>query len=127
MKRDLVIVACAISAGIHGALTPEHFAEGAGAGGGFVVATILLAGLTLVLTRRPGGKALAAAALVLGGLIASYALVVTTGVPFLHPDVETVSGLALATKATEAAGALLSLQLLRASAAVPLRLKGTPA
>jgi uncharacterized protein (DUF1499 family) len=38
-----VILACAISAGIHGALVPEHFDEGAGAGLGFASATVLLA------------------------------------------------------------------------------------
>ena len=32
IKRDLVIIACAISAGIHAALTPELLAEGAAAG-----------------------------------------------------------------------------------------------
>ena len=28
LRRDVVILACAVSAGIHGALAPEHFAEG---------------------------------------------------------------------------------------------------
>ncbi len=28
IERDLVIVACAISAGIHAALIPDHLAEG---------------------------------------------------------------------------------------------------
>ena len=32
LRRDVVIVACAVSAGIHGALAPEHFGEGTGAG-----------------------------------------------------------------------------------------------
>ena len=36
LKADVVILACAISAGIHGALAPHHFSEGAGAGFGFV-------------------------------------------------------------------------------------------
>ena len=35
LERDTVIVACAVSAGIHAALTPEHFDEGFGAGAGF--------------------------------------------------------------------------------------------
>jgi hypothetical protein len=39
LSRDVVILACAISAGIHGALAPKHFAEGVGAGAGFVAAT----------------------------------------------------------------------------------------
>ena len=31
-ERDVVILACAVSAGIHGALAPAHFAEGVRAG-----------------------------------------------------------------------------------------------
>jgi hypothetical protein len=130
LQRDVLIVACAISAGVHGALAPEHFAEGAGAGGGFLAATIVLAVLVLQLTRRPGrDSTVAAAALVLGGLIVSYFLAATTGVPVLHPDVEPVDGLALATKAVEAVGLLAAIQLLRPGrAALPfsLRPKGTP-
>ena len=47
VERDVVIVACAISAGVHAALAPEHFAEATGAGVGFVVATVLLAALAV--------------------------------------------------------------------------------
>ena len=53
LERDVVILACAVSAGIHGALVPEHFDEGTGAGVGFVVSTVLLAALAVALTRRP--------------------------------------------------------------------------
>jgi len=115
IRRDVLIVACAVSAGIHAALTPEHFGEGAGAGGGFLVAAILAGALTVVLTRRPESTAAiaAAAALVLAGLIFSYVLAVTTGVPVLHPEVEAVDGLALATKAFEAVGIVAALELLR--------------
>jgi len=52
------------------------------------------------------------AALVFAGLIVSYGLAITTGVPVLHPDVEPVDGLALFTKAVEIAGLLASLSLL---------------
>jgi hypothetical protein len=114
LRRDIVILACAISAGIHGALAPEHFAEGMGTGGGFVAATVVLAVLAIVLTRRPDSMlTLAGAAAVLVGLIGSYALATTTGFPVLHPDPEPVEGLALATKAVEAAGALAAASLLR--------------
>ncbi len=114
IRRDVLIVACAVSAGVHAALTPEHFGEGAGAGGGFLAATILAGALAVVLTRRPESTAaIAAAALVLAGLIFSYVLAVTTGVPVLHPEVEAVDGLALATKAFEAVGIVVALELLR--------------
>ncbi|HKG10503.1 MAG TPA: hypothetical protein VKB07_08025 [Gaiellaceae bacterium] len=114
MRRDLVILTCAISAGIHGALAPEHFAEGAGAGIGFVAATVALAGLAIALTVRPAGAlGLTAAMVVFAGLLASYALAITTGVPLLHPDREPADGLALATKAIEAVGLLAAWSLLR--------------
>ncbi len=105
LRRDIVILACAISAGIHGALVPGHFDEGTGAGLGFLAAAVSLGGLVVWLTRRSGSTlAVAAAAAMFVGLLASYALAITTGVPVLHPDPEAVDGLALATKAVEAAG-----------------------
>jgi hypothetical protein len=114
LRGDLVILACAISAGIHGALVPGHFDEGTGAGLGFVAATLALAGLVVWLTRRPANPpALVTAAVTFAGLLASYALATTTGLPVLHPDPEPVDSLALAAKAIEAAGLLAALHLLR--------------
>jgi hypothetical protein len=119
LRRDIVILACAISAGIHGALVPDHFDEGTGAGLGFLGAALLLAGLVVALTRRPASAvAVAGAGVLLAGLIGSYALATTTGLPLLHPDAEPVNGLALATKAIETAGLL---------AAAHLRWHGHPA
>jgi hypothetical protein len=128
LRTDLVILTCAVSAGIHGALVPDHFEEGTGAGLGFVVATVVLAVLTVVLTRKPTQLALLGTAGVFAGLIASYALVITTGFPILHPDPEAVDGLALFTKAVEAVGLVLAASLLRRpSLAVTLtQPKGTP-
>jgi hypothetical protein len=113
VQADIVILSCAISAGIHGALVGEHFEEGPGAGLGFVLATVLLAGLAVVLTRNPTQLALAGTAAVFVGLIASYALAVTTGLPVLHPDVEPVDGLGLFTKAVEAIGLVTAASLIR--------------
>ena len=128
LRTDLVILACAISAGIHGAFVQEHFEEGAGAGLGFVVATVVLAVLAVFLTRKPTQAALLATAAVFGGLIASYAFVITTGFPVLHPEPESVDGLALFPKAIEALGLCLAASLLRRpSLAVTLtQPKGTP-
>jgi hypothetical protein len=122
VRRDLVIITCAISAGIHGALAPEHFAQGAGAGIGFVAATVALAALAIALTVRPAGTiGLKAVMVVFTGLLASYALAITTGVPLLHPDREPAEGLALATKAIEAVGLLAAWSLLRRpSLALPI-------
>jgi hypothetical protein len=113
LRQDVVILACAISAGIHAALAPDHFREATAAGLGFVVATVLLAALAVAVTFWPDDlHAPKLAALVFAGLIVSYGLAITTGVPALHPDVEPVDGLALFTKAVEIAGLLASLSLL---------------
>ena len=113
LRRDVVILACAVSAGIHGALAPEHFGEGTPAGVGFVASTVLLAGLVVLLTLRPADRLpVAGAALVLLGLLVSYALAATTGLPVLHPEPESVDGLALATKAFEGVGLIAALTLL---------------
>ena len=113
LRRDVVILSCAISAGIHGALAPEHFDESVGAGIGFVVSTVVLAACVVALTLRPASTvALAGAASVLVGLLATYALAITTGVPVLHPDPEPVEGLAVATKAIEVLGLAAAVALL---------------
>ena len=121
LRTDAVIVACAVSAGIHAALAPEHFRETAAAGIGFVVAAVVLGVLAVALTLRPGEPAFGAAALVFAGLIGSYVLAVTTGIPVLHPDVDPVEGLALATKAIEAGALALAVSAWRPSHA-PLSL-----
>ena len=112
LGRDVVILACAISAGIHGALVPDHLAEGAAAGIGFAAATVTLAAVATAVTRRPeSALALASTAAVLAGLLASYVLAITTGLPVLHPEPEPVTGLALATKAIETLGLLAAWSL----------------
>ena len=98
---------------------PSHFDEGTGAGLGFAAATVALTGIVVWLTRRPANMlALAVAAATLFGLLASYALAITTGVPLLHPHPEPVDGLALATKAIEAVGLLAATSLLRRRVAI---------
>ena len=113
LTGDIVILTCAVSAGIHGALVPQHLREGTGAGLGFAAATVVLAGLVVWLTARPASHpAHGAAAAVFVGLLASYGLAVTSGMPFLHPSPEPVDGLALATKAIEIVGLAAAASLL---------------
>jgi hypothetical protein len=129
LRRDVVILACAVSAGIHGALAPAHFPEGAGAGIGFVASTVLLAALAIVLTLRPASRMpLVGATLVFAGLLVSYGLAVTTGFPVLHPEPEPIDGVALATKAFEVVGLVAALNLLwrRSAVSIPvIQPKGT--
>jgi hypothetical protein len=124
LERDGVIVACAISAGIHAALTPDHFVEGRGAGLGFLGATVLLALLVIALTWQPSAAAFLGTVAVLAGLIGSYALAITCGLPLIHPEPEPVDGLAVFTKAIEAGGLLAAAHLLwraRPAFALPLQ------
>ncbi len=127
LKADVVILACAISAGIHGALAPDHFSEGAGTGLGFVASAVVLAAVAVWLTARPASRlALAGAAAIFVGLLASYALAVTSGLPLLHPEPEPVDGLALATKAIEVVGLAAAASLLwRPTAAFNPQPRGT--
>jgi hypothetical protein len=131
LRTDVLILACAVSAGIHAALAPDHFGKSLGAGLGFVVAAVLLAALAAALTLHPSPAASAAAAMVFAGLLGSYALVLTTGFPLLHPEREGGDGAALFnapalfTKAVEAAGLVLAVGPLRPLAAAPIHLKGT--
>jgi hypothetical protein len=125
LQGDVVILACAISAGIHGALIGDHFQEGVGPGTGFVAATALCAGAAVALTHHQTPAVLKATAALFVGLLVSYALAITTGIPVLHPEVETVDGLALFTKAIEGIGLLAATSLLvpvRRSKPVPLPL-----
>ena len=114
LRGDVVILVCAVSAGIHGALVPDHFDEEMGTGVGFVLATVLLVALVIGLTRHAESEWLLACAMAtLLGLLASYLLAVTTGLPVFHPNPEPVEGLALATKAVEVVGVLAAWSLLR--------------
>jgi hypothetical protein len=114
VRRDLAVIAASISAGIHAALVPEHLRERFAAGAGFIAATVLLGALVVWLTYRPrSARAALALVLVFAGLIASWALAVTTGAPVLMPEPEAVDGVAVATKLIEAAGLLLALGLAR--------------
>jgi hypothetical protein len=114
VRRDVVVLACAISAGIHGAFARDHFTEGTGAGLGFVAATVALAALVVAVTLRPASAlAFSGAAAVLAGLLASYVLATTTGLPVLHSEREPIDGLALVTKGIEAAGLLAASSLIR--------------
>ena len=113
LRVDVVILCCAISAGVHAALAPAHFEEGVGPGVGFVLAAIAPSACAVLLTRRPSRVALAAAAVVLAGLIVSYVLVLAYGLPVLHPEREPVEALAVWTKVIEAAGLVVAAGCLR--------------
>jgi hypothetical protein len=112
VEHEVLIASCAISAGIHAALAPQHFREEPGAGVGFLVSAVLLAVLCVVLVYRPASRiAVGAAEATLAGLLVAYALVLAVGVPVLHPDREPADGLAVVTKAIELVGLVAALGL----------------
>jgi CHASE2 domain-containing sensor protein len=112
VERSVLVAACAVSAGIHGALVRDHLAEGVSLGVGFLIATVLLIGLAGALTNRADRQLLLASAAVMAGLIVAYLFAITTGLPLLHPEVETADGLAVFTKSVEALGLVVALDLL---------------
>jgi hypothetical protein len=109
---DLVVAACAISAGAHAALVPSHFDHEPQLGVAFVVAVLLLATVGGALVHTPSSaRAAQSAALLFAGLIASYAAATTVGIPLLSVEPEAVDGVALATKFVESLGLLFALKL----------------
>ena len=70
--------------------------------------------------RQASALALAAAAATLVGLLTSYVLAITAGVPVLHPHPEPIEGLALATKAIEVVGLLAATSLFWRRVAITL-------
>jgi hypothetical protein len=111
-RRDGLIVCCAISAGVHAALAPEHLRESIATGVGFVAAAAALVAVTVGLTVRPESRAVTSiGVLVLAGLVVSYGVAAATGIPVLHPEVDPVDRVAVLTKAVEVLGLGLALRL----------------
>ena len=70
VEHQVLIASCAISAGIHAALAPEHLREEPAAGVGFLVSVAVLAVLCVVLIYRPASRiAVGAAGATLAGLL----------------------------------------------------------
>lgn len=126
-RRDALIVCCAISAGVHAALVPEHLRESVVTGAGFVVATVALALVGLGLTARPDSRAVTSfGVVVLAGLVISYAVAATRGIPVLHPEVDPVDAVGVLTKVVELLGLWFALTLRRpvAGRVIPVPLSG---
>jgi hypothetical protein len=112
MKRNLLLVAVAISAGVHAGLAPSHLREEPLLGIGFVAATLLLAVTAVGLARRSDSRRpTVAGAAVLAALIAGYAATRTVGLPGLER--ESWDSLGLATNAVEILGVAAAIHLIR--------------
>jgi hypothetical protein len=111
MNRTLLLLAGAISAGVHAGLAPEHLHEWLPLGAAFVASAAAAAFLVAALVLRPASlwppRILGA---LLGGLVVAYALTRLTALPPLDPDREALDLLGVCTCAVEAAGLLAAVR-----------------
>ena len=97
--------ACAVSAGVHAALVPEHLHESVALGVAFMLAAGALVAAVAALVSRPEDRAVAeVVAVLLAALIVSWAVSRSTGIPVLHPHPEAVDAVGAATNLVEALG-----------------------
>lgn len=102
---DLVVLACAASAGIHAGLVPQHLREEPRLGVSFALSVMLLLAAGAGMALRPLDPRIArAAALLLVGLLAAYIASRTTGIPLLAPTPEVLDAVGIAAVAVELAG-----------------------
>ena len=110
-----LLVAGAVSAGVHAGLAPEHLREWLPLGAAFVAAAATAAALAAALELRPASpwppRLLGG---LLGGLVVAYALTRLTPLPPLAPEREPLDTLGVLTSGVEAAGLAAALLLSRA-------------
>jgi hypothetical protein len=111
-RRSLLVAACAFSAGVHLAITPEHLSEMPPIGVSFIVATVALAVTVGALIRLPESPwpPLAAAAL-FAGMIVAYAMTRAAAIPGLDETPEAVDVVGVITKVVELGGLVLAVSL----------------
>jgi hypothetical protein len=110
----IVVAACAVSAGAHAGLVPEHVREAPQVGVAFVLAAALLLAAAITLAIRPDSLGAArGAALLLAGLVACYTASRTTGIPLLEPHAEPLDAVGVTTKLVEVVGLVFAFSLSR--------------
>ena len=116
LEQDVVVLACALSAGVHAGLVPEHMHESPLLGMSFAAAAVLAALLAFSLPRLGGTVLLPVAAVVLlSGLIVAYGLSRVSEIPVLGAGQEALDPLGVATKAIEFAGLICAVRLITES------------
>src|ERR671939_1647851 len=112
MNRTLLLLAGAVSAGVHAGLAPEHLHEWPPLGAAFVASAAAAALLVAALVLRPGSlwppRILGA---LLGGLVVAYALTRLAALPPLDPDREPLDLIGVCTSAVEALGLAVAVRL----------------
>ena len=115
----LLVLAGAVSAGVHAGLAPEHLHEWAPLGAAFVAAAAAAALAVAALVLRPASpwppRALGA---LLGGLVVAYALTRLAALPPLDPEREALDLVGVCTCAAEVLGVVAALLLRRRTLAL---------
>lgn len=111
--RLLVVSACAASAGVHAALTPDHLRESLALGVAFALSAGALVGASLTV-RHPEFDSWAplAAGSVLAATSIAYVASRASGIPWLVTHPEPLDALGLATTATELVAVLAATTLI---------------
>lgn len=115
LAKDVAVLACGLTAGIHAGLVPEHLHESPLLGASFALAAALAAVLTVELARSDAARWQVAAAVLLAGLVAAYAASRTVGLPAVGVEHGSLDPLGLSAKAIETAGLGAAVWLLRHS------------
>jgi hypothetical protein len=112
LSRNVVLVACAASAGVHVGLVPSHLVENLWLGTAFAASVVLLLALIVSVWRAGDPRRSAPpAAAVLAALVVAYSLSRTVGLAPLEEDVEPVDAIGLLTQGVQVAGLIAALHL----------------
>jgi hypothetical protein len=111
MNRTVLLLAGAVSAGVHAGLAPEHLHEWPPLGAAFIAAAASSALAVAALVLRPESpwppRVLAT---LLGGMVVAYGLTRLAALPPLDPDREALDLLGVCTCAVEAAGVVAAVR-----------------
>ena len=111
-ERNLLLLAAAVSVGIHAGLAPEHLHEWPPLGAAFVAAAVAESAAVVALAARPDSAWPARGlALLLASLVVAYYLTRLAALPPLDPEREPLDAVGIVTTAIETAGLLFVLRL----------------